>query len=175
MHDHKRTHFDAAMRVLRYLKGSPGQGILLPAISDFNIRAYCDSDWASCPVTRHSTTGYFTMLGSLPISWHTKKQSIVSRSSAEAEYRSMAVTTCELLWLKSLLRDLGIYHEKPMQLYCDSQSAMHIAVNPVFHERTKDIKIDCHLVRERVQSKDISTHFVPTKHQVADIFTKALG
>jgi Reverse transcriptase (RNA-dependent DNA polymerase)/gag-polypeptide of LTR copia-type/Integrase core domain/GAG-pre-integrase domain/Retrotransposon gag protein len=175
MHEPKRCHFDAALRVLRYLKNSPGKGIMLPSHYDFTLRAYCDSDWASCPMTRWSTTGYFVMLGASPISWRTKKQHTVSRSSAEAEYRSMAVATCELIWLKSLLQDLGIEHSHPMQLFCDNQASLHIAANPVFHERTKHIEIDCHLVRERVQNKEISTHFVPTEQQIADIFTKPLG
>ncbi|KAK3014590.1 hypothetical protein RJ639_009823 [Escallonia herrerae] len=168
-------HWDTALRVLRYLKAAPGQGLFLPADSPLQIYAFCDSDWASYPLTRRSVTGYFVSLENSPISWRTKKQPTVSRSSAEAEYRSMAVTTCELTWLKSFLLSLGVHHDCPMRLFCDNQAALHIASNPVFHERTKHIEIDCHYVREQLLAGNISTAHVRTAQQVVDIFTKALG
>jgi hypothetical protein len=175
MHQPRQPHYDAAIRVLRYIKSSPGKGIFFPAECDFQVYGYSDSDWASCPTTRRSTTGYFTTLGNSPLSWRTKKQNTISRSSAEAEYRAMAATTCELLWLKMLLQSLGVPHSQPMKLFCDNQAALHIAANPVFHERMKHIDIDCHLVREKLCAKIISTAHIPTSHQLADIFTKALG
>ena len=145
-------HWEAAIRVLRYLKGSPGQGIVLRPMKDMCLTAFCDSDWAACPLTRRSLSDYLVFLGRSLVSWKTKKQPTVSRSSAEAEYRSMAVTTCELKWLKSLLSSLGILHSRPMHLYCDSQSALHIVRNPVFHERTKHIGADCHFVSDELIS-----------------------
>lgn len=171
----KLAHWTAALRVVRYLKSCPGQGILLHATSDLRLRAYCDSDWASCPLTRRSLTAYFVFLGDSPISWKTKKQATVSRSSAEAEYRSMASATCELKWLRSLLGSFGIQHEAPMRLLCDSQSAIHMAKNPVHHERTKHIEVDCHLVRDAVQSGVLTTQYIHTSAQLADVLTKALG
>ncbi|KAJ1688075.1 hypothetical protein LUZ63_019465 [Rhynchospora breviuscula] len=175
MHAPLDVHYDAAIRVMRYLKGNPGQGILLRADSDLTLYGYCDSDWATCPLTRRSLTGYFVMLGTSPISWKTKKQHTVSRSSAEAEYRSMATTACELTWLKTLLQSLGVSHTQPMKLMCDSQVALHIAANPVFHERTKHIEIDCHFVRDQIQAGCIVASHIRTNEQLADIFTKALG
>ncbi|KAF5481191.1 hypothetical protein F2P56_001861 [Juglans regia] len=100
MHAPRVPHMTAATRILRYIKGCPSLGIFFPSSNSTHISAYTDSDWASCPITRCSTTGYFIQLGTSPISWRTKKQNTVSRSSAEAEYRAMAVTTCELTWLK---------------------------------------------------------------------------
>ncbi|CAH9129521.1 unnamed protein product [Cuscuta epithymum] len=171
----RQTHLDAAIRVLRYLKQTPGQGIFLSSDSDITLTGYCDADWAGCSFTRRSSTGYFITLGASPISWRTKKQSVVSRSSAEAEYRAMAVTVSEILWLRWLLRDLTVHQQHPTLLYCDNQAARHIALNPVFHERTKHVEMDCYFVRERVASNEIRPKFISTENQVADIFTKALG
>ncbi|XP_020255452.1 uncharacterized protein LOC109832512 [Asparagus officinalis] len=129
----------------------------------------------TCPMTRRSTSGYFTMLGSCPISWKTKKQVTVARSSCEAEYRSMALLCCELVWLKSLLQDLHISHSEPITLHCDNKAALHIATNPVFHERTKHIELDCHFVRDKITDGLIKPSYMPTDNQLADLFTKALG
>jgi len=175
MHTPRRPHYNAALRVLRYIKSSPGAGILLSSTSSLELSAFSDSDWVSCPMARQSTTEYFIMLVNSPISWKTKKQPVVSRSSVEAEYRAMATTTCELVWLKTLLRDLYVTHPMPITLHCDNQAALHIAANPIFHERTKHIEIDCHLVREKLHAKIISLTYVPSRQQLADIFTKVLG
>ena len=171
----RQDHWDAALRTVRYLKGCPGQGILLRPDCELSLTGWCDSDWATCPLTRRSFTGWIVFLGSSPISWKTKKQHTVSRSSAEAKYRSMAAVTSELKWLKALLVSLGVTHSPAMRLYCDSQSAIYIAQNPAFHERTKHIEVDCHYVRDAIRDGIISTSHVSTEDQLADIFTKALG
>ncbi|XP_026394546.1 uncharacterized protein LOC113289229 [Papaver somniferum] len=169
------AHWEAALRVVRYLKKNPGQGILSRSDSGLNLKGWCDSDWAGCPLTRRSLTGWFVLLGYSPISWKTKKKHTVSRSSVEAEYISMAAATCELKWLKKLLGDLGVHHPHGMHLLCDSQSALYIAQNPVFHERTKHIEVDCHLVRDAIMQKIITPSYTPTTVQLVDIFTKSLG
>ena len=171
----REEHWKAALRVVRYLKGTVGQGILLRSDSDLTLYGWCDSDYAGCPLTRRSSTGWFIQLGQSSISWKTKKQQVVSHSSAEAEYRAMSWTAKELKWLKALLLDLGVSHTQPMRLYCDNMAALHISANPVFHERTKHIEKDCHFVRDEIKSGNIITAHVSTKIQLADIFTKALG
>ena len=168
------SHMQAAKRVLRYLKSSPGQGILLGSQSAAILTAYSDSDWAGCPITRKSTTGFCVLLGNSPISWKTKKQKVVARSSAEAEYRAMALTTCEVVWLSQLLKELGIKSTAPVTLKCDNQAALAIAVNPVHHERTKHVEVDCHFIRDKVNQNVIKPEYVPTTLQVADILTKSL-
>lgn len=150
------------------------QGILFPSDSDLTLRAFCDADWAACPLTRKSITGFCVLLGSSVISWKSKKQHVVSRSSAESEYRSMAVTCCELVWLVRLLFDLCVSITDPITLVCDNNAALHLARNPVFHERTKHVEIDCHLVRAHVISKFIAPVHVSTGDQPADLFTKSL-
>ncbi|GKD89140.1 hypothetical protein Tco_1364647 [Tanacetum coccineum] len=169
------VHWEAALRVVRHLKGNLGQGIMLSSNNDLYVSVYCDSDWVRCPLTQRSLTGYFVMLGHSSVSWKTKKQHIVSRSSAEAEYRSMETTIYELKWLKGLLYSFGVVHARPMKLFCDSQTAIHIATNPVFRERTKHIEVDCHFIHDEIQCRNIETKYVRTTEQLADIFTKALG
>jgi len=169
-----QTHYHAALRVLKYLKGSPDKGIFFPRASGLYIQGYTDADWARCRDTRRSISGHCFFLGQSLICWRTKKQPTVSRSSSEAEYRAMASATCELQWLLYLLRDLHVTCAKLPMLYCDNQSAMHIAANPVFYERTKHLEIDCHIVREKLQAGIFKLLPVTTYDQITDFFTKAL-
>lgn len=114
------------------------------------------------------------LFGQSPVSWKSKKQSTVSRSSAEAEYRAMASAASEVTWLVRLLEEMGVTNLKPITLHCDNQSALHIARNPVFHERTKHIELDCHFTRDKVLEGLLQLSYLPTQHQLADILTKIL-
>lgn len=169
------VHLTAAQRVIRYLKSNPGQGLLFPSDSDLNLSAFADADWGACLDSRRSVSGYCVFLGHSLISWKSKKQDVTSRSSTEAEYRSMAQTTCELLWIDQLLKDFQVTISSPAKLYCDNKSALHIASNPVFHERTKHIEIDCHTVRDQLKNGFLVALHVSTHNQLANILTKALG
>ena len=100
---------------------------------------------------------------------------VVSRSSAESEYRAMTQSVCEIMWLYQLLMEVNIMTVVPAKIWCDNQAALHISSNPIFHERTKHIEIDCHFVREKIQLGLISTGYVKTGEQLGDIFTKALS
>ncbi|KAL9241108.1 hypothetical protein vseg_015256 [Gypsophila vaccaria] len=175
LHAPRIDHLRAALRVVRYLKGSPGQGIFLSSSCNLELSGWSDSDYAACPLTPRSLTGWMIFRGGSPISWKSKKQAIVSRSSTEAEYRAMTLVTCEIKWLKGLLLDLSVSHTQTVPLHCDNASALHIAQNPVFHERTKHIEVDCHFIRDAIIDGIITTKHVSTTVQLADLFTKALG
>ena len=138
-----------------------------------NVCGYSDADWAES-FDRKSTTGYCTFVGGNLVTWKSKKQNVVARSSAEAEYRAMASTVSELTWIKQVLKDLHITIEEPIKVFCDNNSARHIASNPAFHERTKHIEVDYHYIRKKVQVKEIETPYVKSEDQLADIFTKGL-
>ncbi|GAV84974.1 LOW QUALITY PROTEIN: hypothetical protein CFOL_v3_28414, partial [Cephalotus follicularis] len=170
----RTTHWQAVLHIVRYLKGAPGRWLIFRDRGHLYIAGYSDADWAGCPVDRRSTSGYCVFLGENLVSWKSKKQSVVSRSSAEAEYRAMANVTGELQWIHMLLAEIGFSVTKPSTLHCDNQSAMHITSNSVFHERTKHIEVDCHFVRKKVNCGELKLVHTRSEEQLADIFTKPL-
>ncbi|RVW82773.1 Retrovirus-related Pol polyprotein from transposon RE1 [Vitis vinifera] len=148
MHDPREPHLQAAYKVLHYLKGNLGKGILFKKNNTLALEAYTDTDYASSLVDRRSTTGYCTFLGGNLVTWRSKKQNVVARLSAESKFRAIAQGLCELLWLKIILDDLRIKWDGSMKLYCDKKSAINIAHNPIQHDKTKHIEIDKHFIKE---------------------------
>ncbi|PHT51530.1 hypothetical protein CQW23_05992 [Capsicum baccatum] len=174
MQDPREPHLKAAFHLLRYLKSDPTLGIFMAHDQNYNVKAYCDSDWAACPDSRKLVSGYIVLLGNSPLSWKLKKQETISLSSAEAEYRALRKVAGALVWLSGLLEELTVPIPTPIIVFCDSQSALHIARNPVFHERTKHIEVDCHFVRNLLQADLISLHHINSDNQLADVLTKTL-
>ncbi|GKB97814.1 ribonuclease H-like domain-containing protein [Tanacetum coccineum] len=147
MHDPFDPHFTALKRILRYIRGTHDFGLQLHVSSTTQLSAYTDADWAGCPVTRRSTSGYYVFLGDNLLSWSANCQVTMSRSSVEAEYRGVANVVAETAWIRNLLFQ---------------------------HQRTKHIEIDIHFVRDFVASGQVRVLHVPSRFQYADIFTKGL-
>jgi hypothetical protein len=174
MHAPRTTHFLALKRILRYLKGTLDLGILMKPSTHSTLVAYSDADWAGCPDTRRSTSGYCVFFGDNLLSWSSKRQSVVSRSSAEAEYRGIANVVGEICWLRNLLLELGHPPRRTSLVYTDNISALYLSGNPVQHQRTKHVEIDIHFVREKVQRGEVRVLHIPSRHNFSDIFTKGL-
>ncbi|PKA47383.1 Retrovirus-related Pol polyprotein from transposon TNT 1-94 [Apostasia shenzhenica] len=174
MHQPSKKHFSTAKRVLRYLKGTIDHGLFYRSEGDCQLWGFCDSDWAGCVDDSKSTSGYIFFLNGAICSWMSKKQSVVAQSSAEAEYIAMAKATSQLMWLKRILADLGVKVDEKTVIYCDNTSAMAIAKNPVFHDRTKHIQIKFHFIRDAVKEGLVEFKFCSTENQLADILTKPL-
>ena len=169
------VHLDGVHRVLAYIKRAPGKGLLYQKQGHLLVEAYSDAGYAGDKADRKSHGGYATYVGGNLVTWRSQKQSVVSRSTAESEYRAMADTTAEILWLRSLLIELGFPPPSPMKMYCDNEAATFIVSNDTFHMRTKHIEVDCHFIRQYVMDGTICTPHVPSTHQLADIFMKALA
>ena len=166
------TYYVAVIHILRYIKGTMFHGLHFSAHSTLDLCAYSDANQAGDPTDRHSTTSFCFFLGDSLISWHNKKQHIVSHSNTEAEYRALTDTTSELLTLCWLLEDIGLTHSSSTVIHCDNRSAIQIAHNDVFHERTKHIEIDCHLVCHHLSAGILHLLPVSSSDQNANIFTK---
>ena len=141
MHDPREPHLLALKRILRYLQGTLDHGLYIRPSSVYRLVAYSDADWGGCPITRRSTSGFCVYLGDNLISWSSKRQHVVSRSSAEAEYRGVANVVAEASWLRNLLLELSCPLTRTTVVFCDNVSAMYLASNPVQHQRTKHVEI----------------------------------
>lgn len=175
MHQPSKDHMEAVIRILRYLKSSPGKGLMFAKNNHLRVNGYTDADWAGNTIDRRSTSGYFMFVGGNLVTWRSKKQKVVALSSAEAEFRGMAKGLCELLWLRRLLTEIGFAPISEMDLFCDNKAAIAIAHNPIQHDRTKHVEIDRHFIRENLKAKIIQFPFVKSEDQLADILTKAVS
>jgi hypothetical protein len=174
MHKPNSAHLVAAKHILRYLQGTLSLGIRFQS-SSYTLITFTNSNCAGDPYNRRSTTGITVFLSNNRITWVSKKQHTVSRSSTEAEYRALAIGATELAWLRQVLCDLGVYLPSAPTMWCDNTNAIALASNPVFHSRTKHIEVDYHFVRESVVRGDLHLHFISTKDQLAELFTKPLS
>ena len=174
MHAPREPHRALIKRILRYVKGTLSSGLHIGAGSIQTLTAYSDADWAGCPDSRRSTSGLCVYLGDNLVSWSSKRQATVSRSSAEAEYRAVAHVVAECCWLRQLLQELHLQLPQATVVFCDNVSAVYMTANSVHHKRTKHIEIDIHFVREKVALGEIQVLHVPSSHQFADIMTKGL-
>lgn len=177
-------HWNAAMQVLRYLKGTVNLGItydghktsLVSGQKSFSRPiSHCDADWAGCKSTQRSTTGYIFTLAGGALSWKSRLQPTVALSSTEAEYRAVTEAGQELLWLRRMMEAFGCVDENPTVLQSDNLGAIHLTTKSTFHDRTKHIDIHYHWIREIVKNGSVKLQHCPTEQMVANMLTKALG
>jgi hypothetical protein len=162
MNNPTEDHMAAVNRMLRYLKMTPSRGLLYKKSDNRNIEIYTDADWAGNIIDRRSTSGYCYYVWGNLVTWRSKKQHVVSRSSAESELRALALGICEGMWIQRLLKELGL------------ESLTPIKQNIVHHDRTKHIEIDRHFITEKIEKNIVHLTYTPTRSQIADILTKAL-
>ena len=168
------THFKAAKRILRYIKGTINFGLYYSISEDYRLVGYSDSDWGGDVDDRKSTSGFVFFIGETAFTWMSKKQPIVTLSTCEAEYVAATSCVCHAIWLRNLLKELNLPQEEPTKIFVDNRSAIALAKNPVFHDRSKHIDTRYHYIRECVTKMDVQLEYVKTNDQVADIFTKPL-
>jgi len=174
MHGPNTKHMLVLKRILRYVQGTIHLGLHLSPSPITKLISYTNADWGGCPDTRRSTSRYCVFLGDNLISWSSKRQPTLSRSSAEAEYRGVANVVSESCWIHNLLLVLHFPIRHATLVYCDNVSVIYLSSNPVQHQRTKHIEMDIHFVREKVAHGQAHVLHVPSRHQIADIFTKGL-
>lgn len=177
--DPKVESWRACKRVLRYVKGTAARGLVFggrgPADRIVLAPTFCDADWAGDLEDRRSTSGYVMKVNGSPVSWLSKKQASVALSSCEAEYMAAGAATQEIMWLRTLLAEMGHPQAEPTVLLCDNQSAIALSSDDVHHARTKHIDLRHHFIRERIVAGELRLQWVPSEQQEADILTKGLA
>ncbi|GKC58510.1 ribonuclease H-like domain-containing protein [Tanacetum coccineum] len=163
MHDPRERHLAALKRILHYVHGTIDHGLQLHVSFTSQLTAYTDTDWAGCPVTRRSTSGYCVFLGDNLLSWSPKWQVTLPRSNAEAEYKGVANVIAETAWVRNLLCELHASLFTATLVYCDNVSAVYMFTNPVQHQRTKHIEIDIHFMRDFVAFEQVRVLRVPSR------------
>ncbi|GAB2274141.1 hypothetical protein Dimus_039068 [Dionaea muscipula] len=139
------------------------------------LEGFSDADWASNLDDRRSTTGIFITLGGNLVAWGSRKQQTVARSNTDSEYRVLSCTATEVVWVQSLLTEIGVSLSQPVAtIWCDNQGARLLAYNPIFHSKTKHIEVDVHYIRELIERKKVDVCYILTDVQPADLLTKAL-
>ena len=174
MHSPNQGHFDVVYRILRYLKGTPGKGLLYENQGHLQVDVFTDANWAGSVIDKRSTSRYCTFVGGNLVTWQSKKQSVVARSSAKAEFRVVAHGICEVLWIKQLLEELKATSPLPMKVFCDNKVVIAIAHNPVLHDRTEHVELDKHFIKEKLENGLIVVPYIPMVEQVANVLTKGL-
>jgi len=170
---HDESHWRAAKRVLRYLRGSIDLGLEFMPTSN-PLTCFVDSDWANCPNDRRSYTGYATILSNAAISWEAKKQRTVELSSTEAEYMGLTEATKESIYLRNFLIELGFNHLADLTILNDNLGAKKLVENPGFHSRSKHIDVRHHFVREALSNQIVKIEHIPTDDMISDVMTKGL-
>jgi len=175
MSNPSHEHMLAAKRVLRYVKGTLDYGLRFESRRGSELVGYSDADWAGDLVTRRSTSGYVFQFGGGTISWSSKRQSVVAKSSTEAEYMAMSHAAGETVWLRRFIKHFECDVGKPTTLFADNLGAMALSKNPMYHSRTKHIDVQFHFIRECVENGQISLQHVSTGEIYADVLTKDLA
>ncbi|XP_050939142.1 uncharacterized mitochondrial protein AtMg00810-like [Cucumis melo] len=168
------THLKVAKRILRYFKGMLNYELFYSSSKEFKLEGYCDSDWAGDTNDRKSTSGYVFFIGNIAFTWSSKNQPIVTLSTCEAEYVAAASCVCHAVWLRNMLKTVGILQDDPTVIHVDNKSTIALAKNPVFHDRSKHIDTRFHFIRDCISRKEVQVEYVKTEDQIADIFTKTL-
>ncbi|XP_071686825.1 uncharacterized protein [Rutidosis leptorrhynchoides] len=165
-------HTEAVMRIIRYLKKTVGNGVVFKKNGHLEAQVYTDASWAGEKGDRRSTSGFFTIVGGNLVAWKSKKQKVVSLSSAESEFRGIAKGVVEALWIRKLLIEIGFPPKEAIRILCDNEAAIAISENPVQHDRTKHVEVDRHFIREKLDAEIISLPHIRSEDQLADILTK---
>ena len=170
----KESHWAAAKRIFRYLKGTIDHGLFYQKGKKIDFTAYSDSNYAGDLDDRRSTSGSVFMMGTTAVSWASKKQPVVSLSTTEAEYIAAASCACQCIWLRRILKHLGLEEKEATKILCDNNSTIQLSKNPVLHGRSKHIAVRFHFLRDLVNEQVVQLKYCNTNEQVADVMTKAV-